>query len=275
MNFKKIIALLLTTAIFLPTTGCQKKEKDDISITIGTLLDKTADKTLLDEVLEENIEKQNLEVTYEEIVRVEEYIRLINQISNLNLPIPHNIPNEVIEEFTNMPIDQVYHNIEKQYLILGTGDEILKREYGLYFLKSHYQNWLQENALRVTKNLLQCAIKASTVLPNNSDSTYSIVGEPKIEYGENITISFDCNSQEDSYTIGENSGSVYDLVTSYASVERTMQTDNPTYEEIIDCCLTAYNAVKMFVVSEISIDDSNNITSDKISPETKKYVLKN
>lgn len=249
MTAKKIFATILVASMLLSTAGCKTDEAENIPVSFNDLLKEYGDDTLLDEVL---MQSKDECCTLEEIAKVEEYIKLVDQISRLNIPKPRSVSESTISKYQNMSIDEVYYNIEKQLIVLGTGSEIIEREAGLNYLSEYYQKWLKENAPSITKRLLQKAlVTAYATVDETTSSTYDLAGiDERILYTSDIS-SVQLNLDSTTYVINENSGTISSLATSYYELEQLSSNCDRTYEQVAQACLRAMDSVKTFVVTEL------------------------
>lgn len=257
MTTKKILATILVASMLLSTAGCKCDDAENISVSFSDVLKEYGDDTLLDEVL---MQSDDESCTLDEIAKVEEYIKLVEQIAKLNIPTPQNVSESTILKYQNMSVDEVYYNIEKQLIVLGTGSEILEREAGLNYLSEYYQKWLKENAPSLTKRLLQKALAtAYATVDETTSSTYDLTGiDEKILYTSDISsVQLDLDST--TYVINENSGTISSLATSYYELEQLSKSGDRTYEQVAQACLRAMDSVKTFVATELENNDQHII----------------
>jgi hypothetical protein len=145
-------------------------------------------------------------------------------------------------------------------------------------LKENYKNWIIENGLDVAKIFLEKTFETAVLTVEDKDIKTKSDFDTKIIYNEEnkeLHIYFtNSNNEQITYTINSNSGALHTLANSYYEIETLLSQENITYEEARKGCINATNAVKLFIVSGVQNDSTNNLSSEKTEKQARKMIQK-
>ncbi len=279
---KKFFALTLALAMTIGLAGCSKDE--EIPYTLEEILTTLSDDTNVDELMAigDDIQiimpEETQEIDFmESVSKLEAYIELSNDLAALGIRPAETSTDAIAEKYSNISIEDARLLLETLSSDEITDVEKARVKAGLSYVLSQNKDWITNNGLNISEELLKRVIKAAGCEASGLEVEYynsckisarnysvesSYIGEMEItDPISNTTLT---------YQIANNKGALTDATTVLYNIQALE--DDETYETVVDYCNQALTASKIAIAAGVDLDD-NTIKSESKTSDAKKLIL--
>lgn len=267
-SWQKIAAGIGALVImFTSLAACSKENKKSVQ-TFDALIDSYNDNTLLDEILALNEEFSILEATEtqevdfsESVNKLETYMNIIAEMNELGIEPTEQSSEETIEKYSELTEEEVRELLEIHKSGEKTDIEKLRIKAALGYINQKYRNWIQNNGLEISEELLKKAIKAATcqvsgLEPENYNDC-SISSQTQKEVFKPLAVITINDKESQDTLVYEIPYIPHDYVYYYAintlyDIQSSSETD---FDSIFNYCDQALTYVKLMIVSGVVLED--------------------
>lgn len=280
---KKISALLLALTMTIGfLSGCDKKE-ELVPYTLDEILSSFYNDTNLDDLmaLDENILLKEDEETKERnfsesIKQLEDYIDLIAKFNSLGIA-PTPLYTHIIEDtYSDLTPEEV--NLLLESLSDSSIQDIvsLRIKTGIGFKHQQYKEWIENNGIKLSEELLKRVIKAAACETSGLEIKYYNsctigAGQSNPNAKTQIKILDPESNATLEYSI-DNNTILSDAVKLLYEIQST---ESATYDETLSYAIKALNLAKLATAADIELEESSTITCNRNKTQARQYILEN
>lgn len=280
--WKKLTSIALAIGILACFASCSKDGDEELSYTFDEILSVCADDTNIDELMKEGskfeittVEGEKEQVDFLKAVEeLETRLDFNKKMAEANIASSKNISNELKEIYKE-------NGIEDASLLLADleSDDLSQIEKGrvrtyLAYLSATNKNWLNNNGLNISKELLMRIVKAAGCEASGLEEQYYTnctispiyVNE---QFMGKLAVDDPLSETVITYQI-PNSGDVISDAT--LTLYNMQGLDNPSYAEVISYCEKTLETSKLAVAAGVEITNGQ-IDSKLNAKEAKQLIL--
>lgn len=284
---KKIASLVLATTMIMGLAACSNKD-EEIPYTFGELLTEFSGETNLDELMAKGSKIEIVEPTKENpdqtaevdflasVDELEQRMDFSTLLEEADIELSENASEELIKQYSEISIDEakiLLESLSKDDLSPVEQERI---KAGLSYLATDNENWIINNGLKISEELLKRVVKAAACEVTGLEVDYydscKIVPESSDEDFEGkVTINDPVSGATLSYEmVGDSKkNAIYAATNTLYNCQRL---ENPSYKEIFESCEAALEASKIAIAAGAKLDDEQ-ITSELKPSDAKAKVL--
>lgn len=286
MNIRKrCMALLTALTLTIGIAGCAEEKDGEIPFTLQEVLESYADDTNLDDLMAigDTIQLSTLEADRVEadlmksVATLEEYIAISNSLTALGIVPTESSTPETISQYQNITTDEVKLLIETLASSECTDIEKARVAAGLSYLADYYQDWIGENGLTISEELLKRVIKSAGCEASGLEIEYydsckigSRNHNVESDYISEMEINDPVSGATLSYEIADDKGAISEVAEILYNIQG-LEADE-SYETKLNYCKQALEATKVAIAAGVELED-NQITSEKTAKEAKQLIL--
>ncbi len=285
---RRLTAALLALLMTFGLTSCKDEENTEIPYTLEEVLTAFASSTELDEVMtygasiEISETTSDKTTTYEmdfmdSVNKLEDYIALINELKALGIEPSETSTPDTINKYSNLTLEEVELLVDSLDSELTDVEEARIRA-GLAYVSNSYQQWIKENGLAISEELLLRLVKASicdasglepmyftscTINPQGTTTDKSKSATVKLtDPISGKTLDYDITNQKDD--------PLQIAVTTLYNIQSL--DENVSYETIVTYCNDTLLTTKLAVAAGVELSN-DTIYSDEKTKDAKKKIL--
>ena len=279
----KISALLLALAMIIGIlSGCDKKE-ELVPYTLDEILSSFSNDTNLDDLMaldevilvkeDEETKERNF---FESIKRLEDYIDLIAKFNSLGIA-PTPLYTHIIEDtYSDLTPEEV--NLLLESLSDSSIQDIvsLRIKTGLGFKHQQYKEWIENNGLKLSEELLKKIVKAATCEVSGLEIKYYnsctiSAGQSNPNSKTQVKVLDPESNASLEYSIDNNTI----LSDAIKLLYKIQSTESATYDETLSYTIKSLNLAKLAVAADFNLENKNIITCNNNKTEARQYILEN
>lgn len=278
---KKLLALLLATTAMMNLSSCGS-QNEEIPYTFEEVLTMFSNDTNVDELMAvgnqiiiTDEEKTPEEVDFlASIQELEKRVSFSEKLEEAKISTLEEVSDELKELYGELTIDEATVLLESLNDESLTPVAIERLRAGLAYLAAENKEWIKNNGLNISEELLKRVVKAGaceisglevdyygkcTIVPSTAESDY--LGK--------LNISDPVSGSTLEYEIPRNGNVMSDAV---ALLYNLQGLDNPSYKEIIDYCENSLETSKVAVAAGAKLD-GDTVDSKLSSNDAKRLIL--
>ena len=281
-KIERIMAGIVALSMVFLLSSCTKKEEKKDYIALESLLELHDDKTTIDEYIDLKaieLKENGSPVVYnfsDSVYQLESYLQIIDKISEVEFS-SGKVPQEVLgRNYYDLSIYDTEYLIDLYNSETISPEEKLELETELKLQDLGYKRWVSANGLKISQELLRCAIRASVCYDTDfatKQYDYCIIGPKNYKEDENElgTISIINPTNEDvvaTYSVEKTDDTISDTLELLYDINKIINKQNGFYK-IEEMCKDALNHTKFLTVSNVRIGFNEITSTDTKSAEEK------
>lgn len=285
MNIRnKVFSLFLTLSITLGLlSACGKTTEEPIMYTLDEILSSFSNDTNLDDLmaLDESIllkeDEETKERTFSESIKqLEDYIDLIAKFNSLGIA-PTPLYTHMIEDtYSDLTPEEV--NLLLESLSDSSIQDIvsLRIKTGIGFKHQQYKEWIENNGIKLSEELLKKVIKAAACETSGLEIKY--YNSCTIGAGQsnpNAKTQIKILDPESNATLEYNIDNNTILSDAIKLLYKIQSTESATYDETLSYTIKSLNLAKLAVAADFNLENKNIITCNNNKTEARQYILEN
>ena len=285
MNIRnKVFSLFLTLSITLGLlSACGKTTEEPIMYTLDEILSSFSNDTNLDDLmaLDESIllkeDEETKERTFSESIKqLEDYIDLIAKFNSLGIA-PTPLYTHMIEDtYSDLTPEEV--NLLLESLSDSSIQDIvsLRIKTGIGFKHQQYKEWIENNGIKLSEELLKKVIKAAACETSGLEIKY--YNSCTIGAGQsnpNAKTQIKILDPESNATLECNIDNNTILSDAVKLLYEIQSIESATYDETLSYTIKALNLTKLATAADIELDESRTITCNRNKTQAMQYILEN
>ena len=260
---------IVLASLIIAISSCSKKELLEPSL--ETVIENFEDETLLDEVIAISDEKSETEASIENINKLEQRIKLIEEIEKLRLK---------ESEDTSEVLKQQYESLSEEEITLLIGVlkgkdakpvELKRIEAGLVYIANEYKNWVRETGTEIAEDLMKKACKQAACEISGMEPEYYNEWKIGVVDADNFTNDIECVDPKSKKSIR------YELKDIYLFASNTLCNiqgldAKDDYKTVNKYCVEALNYAKLICASGAELKE--DWFSDILKPQKREDKAK-